>query len=410
MSAPRRVVITGMGVISCLGRGRDATTRAAKQGELGIREITSIDTTNLMCRIGGEISANDLGDDFRDQERFVRLALIASDEAVTQANLSDPSIDRSRIATLIGTGLGGTEMLDSTYQRLYGDGLTRMPPLTIPRIMYNAATSAVSARHKALGPAYSIVSACASATHSIGQAFHWVRNGLADMALAGGSDAPFTIGSIRAWESLRVLASANGDARTACRPFSADRRGLVLAEGAGVVVLESLESARHRNQPILGEVIGFGLSSDAGHITDPSAAGASRAIQSALDDAGISPSEVEYINAHGTATRANDPTETAAIRRVFGAHADRVPVSSTKSAHGHAMGASGAIELVLSLLALNKGVIPATMNYNVPDPACDLDYVPNQPRSAQVRTFLSNSFGFGGVNGVLAVQTIHGTP
>ena len=406
MSAPRRVVITGMGVISCLGRGRAATTAAAKQGRLGIREITSIDTTSLICRIGGEVPADELGDDFRDQERFVRLALIASDEAGTQASLSDPSIDRSRIATLIGTGLGGTEMLDSTYQRLYGNGLTRMPPMTIPRIMYNAATSAVSARQRALGPAYSIVSACASATHSIGQAFHWVRNGLADMALAGGSDAPFTVGSIRAWESLRVLASPNGDARSACRPFSADRCGLVLAEGAGVVVLESLESARRRNLPILGEVVGFGLSSDAGHITDPSADGASRAIQSAIADAGISPADIQYINAHGTGTRANDPTETTAIRNVFGAHADRVPVSSTKSAHGHAMGASGAIELVLSLLALNEGVIPATMNYAVPDPACDLDYVPNQPREARVEAFLSNSFGFGGMNAVVAVRLL----
>lgn len=404
-STPRRVAITGIGVVSALGRGRDATRQAAAGGRGGVRIMQNIDPSNLICRIAGEVSNETLGEDFRDNDRFVRLALVASAEAAEQAYLADPSLDRARIATLIGTGYGGQETLDSSYHRLYAKNLTRFSPLTIPRIMYNAATSAVSAHHQALGPAYSIVSACASATHSIGQAFHWIRSGVADLAIAGGADAPLVLGVIRAWESLRVLAPSDGDPAAACRPFSADRKGLVLAEGAGVFILETFESAKRRNQPILGEIAGFGLSSDAGHLTDPSMEGAARAIQAAIDDAGISPDEVGYVNAHGTATRANDPIESAAIRRVLGSGADQVPVSSTKSMHGHAMGASGAIEAAASLLCLNDGVVPPTINYRERDPACDLDYVPNQSRPARVGLFLSNSFGFGGVNGVLAIRT-----
>jgi nodulation protein E len=283
-----------------------------------------------------------------------------------------------------------------------------MPPTIIPHIMYNAATSAVSARFDLRGPAYAVVSACASAAHSIGQAADWIRGGRADVVLAGGTDAPLTVGVIRGWESLRVLANRNHDPEGACRPFSADRGGLVLAEGAAVFVLETFESAERRGRPVLGEIAGFGLSSDAGHITDPSPAGAAQAIRLAIADANAEPEQVDYINAHGTATRSNDPVETAAIKEVFGENAYRIPVSSTKSMHGHAMGASGAIEIALSLLSLNEGYVPPTRNLDTPDPACDLDYVPHYARERIVSLFLSNSLGFGGMNGVVAVRTMHG--
>ena len=257
-------------------------------------------------------------------------------------------------------------------------------------------------RSNAKGLAYSVVSACASSAHAIGLAAQAIRAGQADAVFAGGTDAPLTMGVIRGWEALRVLAIDNEHPEEACRPFSADRKGLVLAEGASVFVLESFENALRRGAQILGELAGFGATSDAGHITDPSADGAARAMKLALRDAGLAPEDVGYINAHGTGTRANDPTETASIRTVFGDAAP--PVSSTKSLHGHAMGASGAIELASSLLALRDGFLPPTINLERPDAECDLDYVPNQPREGHVRAFLSNSFGFGGMNAVVAVR------
>jgi nodulation protein E len=272
--------------------------------------------------------------------------------------------------------------------------------------MYNASASAVAARYGAKGIAYAVVSACSSSAHAIGQAFDAIRLGRADVMLAGGADAPLTVGCIRAWESMRVLAIDNEHPEAACRPFSADRKGLVLAEGSAVLVLESFEHAAARGATPLGEVVGFGITSDAGHVTDPSADGEARAMRMALD--GLSAGDVGYINAHGTATRANDVTETAAIKAVFGEAAYGIPVSSTKSMHGHAMGASGAIEAACSLMALNEGFLPPTINLTAPDPACDLDYVPNEARPAQVGLFLSNSFAFGGMNGVLAVRTLHG--
>jgi nodulation protein E len=332
---------------------------------------------------------------------------VAAEEAAAQARLDDPAIDRERMATLIGTGLGGCETLDSTYMRLYGKGQTRTPPTAIPHTMYNAATSAVSSRFKARGPAYAVVSACSSGAHAIGHAADWIRAGRADVAVCGGSDAPITTGVIRGWESLRVLSIRNDDPESACRPFSADRAGLVLAEGAAVLVLESFESAIRRGQPILGEVAGSAATSDAGHLTDPSTDGAARAMSLALADAGIEHHRIEYINAHGTATRANDSAETAAIKEVFGETARALAVSSTKSMHGHAMGASGAIEIALSLLVLNEGYIPPTANLHHPDPECDLDYVPLYARQRLVDCFLSNSFGFGGLNGVVVLRTKH---
>jgi len=397
-----RVAITGLGIISPFGRGRDAAREAVRAGRSGVRRITSIDTTSLTCHIGGEVPPVAHAGEFRGFDRFSRFALIAAEEAADQANLRG-AVEPQRFGVIIGTGLGGCETLDAAFRRVYKDGQTRVAPTSIPWSMYNAAASAVSTHLGAKGPAYTPVSACASSAHAIGQAFQTIRAGQADVILAGGADAPLTFGIILAWESMRVLAIDNEHPEAACRPFSADRKGLVLAEGAAVLVLESLEHAEKRKQKVLGEIVGFGITSDAGHLTDPSADGAARAMRMAVSE--VSPSDIGYINAHGTATRANDATETAAIKSVLG---NRIPVSSTKSMHGHAMGASGAIEIACSLLALNDGFLPPTINLQKPDPACDLDYVPNAARSGRAPLFLSNSFGFGGMNGVVAIRTIHG--
>lgn len=403
----RQVAITGIGIVSSLGRGRDAHLSAVVTGRIGVASIRAFDPSAYTCRIAAEIDDTWLGEDHRGPDRFTRIALIAADEAAAQAGL-ERGTDPTRIGTIIGTGLGGCETLDRSYERLYARGQSRLHPLTIPNIMYNAASSAVSARHHARGPSLSVVSACASSAHAIGQASLWIEGGLCDIVFAGGADAPIAPGIVRAWEALRILASGNDDPPRACRPFSADRTGIILGEGAAVFVLEDLEHARTRGCEILGIVSGFGLSSDAGHLTDPSTDGAARAMTMALSRARLDPQDIGYLNAHGTATRANDATETAAIREVFGSHADHLAVSSTKAMHGHTMGASGAIETAISLLALSADLIPPTMNYTGGDPACNLDYVPNAARAGRIRHFLSNSFAFGGMNGALAITTKHG--
>ncbi len=339
---------------------------------------------------------------------FAAFALAAAEEARVSAGLPDTFTAPDRVATLIGTGLGGCETLDAGYRRMYGEGATRLAPLTIPRSMYNAATSAVARHLGAKGPSLTTVSACASGANAIGEATLWIRSGLANVVFAGGSDAPLTPGIVRAWEALRVLSTENDQPEAACRPFSLDRRGIVLAEGAAVVVLESFESATLRGATILGELAGFGMTSDAAHPTDPDVDGPARAMRAAMADAGLDASRVDYVNAHGTGTPLNDRVETAAIKAALGVHADGVAVSSTKALHGHAMGASGAIEAVLTLLSANDGFIPPTANLRVPDPACDLDYVPDVPRGASVRVALSSSLAFGGMNAVLAIKSRSG--
>jgi nodulation protein E len=398
-----RVVITGLGVVSPFGRGQAAAAEALRAGRSGIRTITGIDSTLLNCRIAGQVPADEAmnGAGMKGHDRFTRFALLAAEDAAAEAG--DLGLDPERVGVLIGTGLGGCETLDDSYRRLYGEK-GRVPPMSIPSSMYNAASAAVSTRLGAKGISYSIVSACASSAHAIGLAMQAIRAGQADAVYAGGADAPLSVGIIKAWEALRVLAIDNEHPEAACRPFSADRKGLVLAEGAAVLLLESLDNAQRRGATVLGEVLGFGATSDAGHITDPSSDGAARAMRLALRDGRLAAGDVEYINAHGTGTRVNDATETAAIRGVFGADADRLAVSSTKSLHGHAMGASGALEIASSLVALREGFLPPTVNLETPDPACDLDYVPNAARETSATTFLSNSFGFGGMNAVVAVR------
>lgn len=401
----RRVAVTGIGILSPLGRGAERHLEAVIRGESGIGLISRFDASGLQCRIAGEVPPGATGDLDRGLDRFAGLALLAARDAASSGKFEEGAFPPERLATVIGSGLGGSETIDAAYRRLYAEGNPRLHPMSIPRIMYNAATSAVSAAFGARGASFAPVSACSSAAHAIGLAAQWIRGGMADAAFAGGADAPLTYGILRGWEALRVLAIDNEHPDQACRPFSADRKGLVLAEGAAVLLLEEMEGARRRGVPILGEIAGSGMNSDAGHLTDPSPDGQAGAMQLALEDARIEPATVGYINAHGTGTRANDATETRAIRSVFGPHADRLAVSSTKSMHGHAMGASGAIETALSLLALNSGWIPPTLNRREPDPECDLDVVPLEARRGEIGTFLSNSFGFGGLNAVLAVKT-----
>ncbi len=411
----RRVVITGMGVIAAPGSGVGdffSSLVAGRSGSRPIRNLPPEVLGRLNCRIAAEVSGYDPLQHFTEKEldqldRFSQFALVAARQALAQAGLEKLSeAQQPRSGVCIGTAYGGMESLDANYFALYAKNATRLPPLVIPRVMYNAATCQVSMRFQARGPCLTPTTACSSATHALGEAYRMIQQGQADWMLAGGSDAPITYGVIRCWEAMRVLAPENGQAARACRPFSGDRQGIVIGEGAAVLVLEDYETARRRGAPLLAELAGYGANSDASHITQPSVAGPARAMRLALEDAGMKPEEIDYINAHGTATRVNDSIETKAIKEVFGAHAKKLPVSSTKSMHGHAMGASGAIELVAAVEAIRQGVVPPTANYSKPDPECDLDYVPNQARKMPVRAVLSNSFAFGGLNAVLIVKRV----
>lgn len=401
-----RVVITGMGAVSALGLGADPLWRAMVEGRSGIRPLQSpAENVSLRMKVAAQLEDFDPSVHFESGQlslldRVSQLALLAAREAVAQSGLDFAANEAlcRRAATVVGTGVGGEFSRDEQSQRLYRDNSTRIHPLSIVRLMPNAPASQISIEHGLAGPAFGVVSACASSNHAVTQAATMLRCGLADVALAGGTDSCLSLSGIRGWEAMRVVADDT------CRPFCKQRRGLVLAEGAGICVLETLAHAQQRGATILAELAGFGMSADAGDIVAPSAQGAMRAMQSALDDAGLQPAQVGYINAHGTGTMANDATETRAIHAVFGEHAARLAVSSTKGVHGHALGASGALELVAALGVLRQDLIPPTANFLDPDPACDLDYVPNVAREQRVDTMLSNSFAFGGLNAVLALR------
>ncbi|MBV8054741.1 MAG: beta-ketoacyl-[acyl-carrier-protein] synthase family protein, partial [Deltaproteobacteria bacterium] len=331
-------------------------------------------------------------------ERFALLATKAAREAVRQSGLEfrDDLADRTAIIT--GSSVGGQFTEEEGYLRLYRENNPRVAPLTIPRTMSNAGASRISLEFGLTGPAYTISTACSSSNHALGQAFWMVRNGQATAAIAGGSEAVFAEGLLRAWEAMRVVSP------DVCRPFSRDRRGLSLGEAGAMLVLENWDHAQRRGADILGEIAGFGMSSDAHHITQPCVEGPAKAMHWAICDARINPEQINYINAHGTGTQANDVVETQAIRHVLGAHADKVLVSSTKSMHGHTLGAAGAVEGVLTLLALRSGTIPPTANFTAPDPACDLDVIPNEARQAPIQYALSNTFAFGGLNATLVLR------
>lgn len=400
-----RVVVTGSGVISTFGSGTDAFWRGLIAGNSAIREMKGDYVASIRFKNGAEyrdyvpqehFEAKDIG----LMERFTQFAVLAAREAIASAGIEWTPDLRESAAVVTGTCLGGRPIEETGYWELFHNSKNRVHPLTIPLSMANAGASHICMEFGLEGPAYTISTACASSNHAIGQAFWMIRSGAAPIAIAGGSEAPFFLGGLKAWEAMRVIS------KDTCRPFSAERSGMVLGEGAAMLVLETLDLALARGARPLAEIVGFGMSADASHITQPNSAGAIRAIRGALRDSGLAPEQIGYINAHGTATKVNDCVETEAIRRAFDRHADKLAVSSTKSMHGHALGAAGALEAVASIFSLHDGILPPTANFISPDPACDLDVIPNQSRRVQVEACLSNSFAFGGLNAVLAFKAI----
>jgi nodulation protein E len=399
---PRRVVITGQGVVSSLGNNASEHLEGLRSGRCGIAPIELIDSEGLLIKIAAEAKGFIGTDHFtRDEitlrDRVTQMAIIAAREAFSQSGLKLDAEAAARTATVVGTCMGGQHTQDDNYRLIYREGKKRVHPFLVPRLMANAPVSWVSMEFGLTGPAYSVSTACSSSNHAIGQAFHLIRSGAVDAAIAGGAESGLTFGVLKAWEGMRVCS------QTGCRPFSANRNGLVQGEGAAMFVLECFESARARGAPILGEIIGYGAGADASDIVHPSQPGAVRTMRAAIRDSGIDLAEIGHVNAHGTATALNDKTECASIREVLGAHADSITITSTKSMHGHCIGAAGALEMVATLMAVN-GIAPPTINYDEPDPECDLDVVANVARPVDCAVAMSNSFAFGGLNAVLLAR------
>jgi nodulation protein E len=399
----RRVVVTGLGVVSALGTGREAHLEGLREGRSGIAPVSLIDPERLMIKIAAEAKQFEEEDHFDRQQlslfdRVTAMAMVCAREAVAQSGIEFDEELGLKTATVLGTAMGGLHTLDENYRAVYAGMKNRVHPLIIPKLMANAPVSQISMEYGLMGASWSVSTACSSSNHAIAQAFQLVRSGVADAAVTGGTESVLCFGGIKAWEGLRVM-SPDG-----CRPFSKKRNGMVLGEGSAILILEELERARARGATILGEIAGTGMTADAGDIVAPAVDGAARAMQLALTDAQMSPGEVGYINAHGTATTMNDRTEAAAIHAVLGEQAKSVLVSSTKSMHGHCIGAAGALEAAATLMALGDGVVPPTINYDAPDPEINLDVVPNSAREASVDAALSNSFAFGGLNAVLAFR------
>lgn len=398
-----RVVITGAGTINPLGTDVAATLEAMREGRCAIGPLEIRDIERLSVQIGGQVKGYREEDHFNRQQialydRFTQFTMLAAREAVAQAGLSFGDDLSLRSGVVLGTSGGGLNTQDENYRAVYEEGKNRVHPFIVPKLMNNAAASHVSMEYNLRGPSFTVATACASSNHAMGLAFQMIRSGMARVMLTGGSEAMLCFGGIKAWEGLRVMS------KDACRPFSANRNGMVQGEGAAVYVFEEHDHARARGAEILAEVAGFAMTSDAADIVMPSAQGAERAMRGALRDAGLNPEDVGYINAHGTGTAANDKTECAAIAHAFGAHADRLMLSSTKSMHGHLIGGTGAVELLACIMALRDGVIAPTIGYEEPDPECALDVVPNVAREAKVTAVLSNAFAFGGMNAVLALR------
>lgn len=399
----KRVVITGAGTINALGRNVDETLAAMREGRCGIGPLNIRDVDRLAVKIGGQIIGYDEHAHFNRQQislydRFTQFTLLAAREALGQAGLEFSGVLADRSGVVLGTSGGGLNTQDDNYRAVYEEGKNRVHPFIVPKLMNNAAASHVSMEWNLRGPSFTVATACASSNHAMGQAFAMIRSGMADVMVTGGSESMLCFGGVKAWEGLRVMS------KDGCRPFSATRNGMVQGEGAGVFVFEELEHAQARGAEILAEVAGFSMSSDASDIVTPSKQGAARAIAGALKDARLAPEDVGYINAHGTGTAVNDKTECAAVADVFGAHADSLMISSTKSMHGHLIGGTGAVELLACIMALRDGVIAPTINYEEPDPECALDVVPNVAREARVSAVLSNAFAFGGLNAVIALK------
>jgi nodulation protein E len=397
----RRVVVTGIGVICGVGNNREEFQKSLQEGRCGVGPITNTECLDLRFRNGSEVRGYDQNDHFTPKEadmidRFAQFAVVAAREAVEQSGIEWTDDLRENSAIVTGSCVGGQATENQGFWDVYKMGKTRVHPMTIPKTMANAGASAISLEYGITGPAFTLATACSSSAHAIGQAFMMVRSGMCDVALTGGSEAPFSYGILKAWEAMRVVSP------TVCRPFSRDRNGMVLGEGGAMMVLESLDHALARGARPLAEIAGFGMSSDAHHITQPSAEGAAKAVRMALKDGHIAPEQIGYVNAHGTGTTVNDITETRALHLAFGVHAKQLAISSTKAMHGHTLGAAGAIESAAAILALSSGILPPTIHFNECDPECDLDYIPNCPRTADIEYAISNSFAFGGLNAVLA--------
>ncbi len=410
MGTSRRVVVTGLGVVTSLScKVEDLWVRLCN-GESGVRPIERFDCSRFRSRFGGEVSHWSTDGYLPPKEakrldRFTQFAVVGAMDAVRDSGLEFSKEDPYRCGVIFGSGIGGLEELEEQHRRLLEKGPERVSAFTIPKLMANAASGQISIEFGLRGPNEAVVTACASASNAIGDAFRMIRRGDADVVITGGSEAAVTPLGLSGFGAMRALSERNDDPTRASRPFDAGRDGFVLSEGAGVLVIEEWEHARRRGARIHAELLGYGASADAGHITQPDreGVGAAKAMWNALEDSGIDPSEVGYINAHGTSTPLGDVAETAAIKRVFGESARTVSISSTKSQLGHLLGASGGVELIVAILALRDGLIPPTINYETPDPECDLDYTPNKARERKLSVAMSNSFGFGGHNASLVV-------
>ncbi len=406
----RRVAVTGQGIVSPLGNDTDTFFSALLAGKSGIGRLRTDFAEAMDCKIGAQVSLDPLlhfsKSEAASLDRVSQFAMVAARQSVASAGLDMAALNLSRTGICLGTGMAGAGSLDDAYKRLYRDNANRLKPFTVLMAMTSAAASQIALTYGLSGPNLTYSTACSSSAVAIGEAYRLIRHGYADTMLAGGSEALLTYGSIRAWEALRTLAREDADDCTAsCKPFSADRSGLVLGEGSAVVVLEDWDLARARGAHILAELVGYGSSNDCAHITQPSVEGQASAMAAALADADLPPDAIAYINAHGTGTKLNDRTETAAIKRIFGDLAYGIPVSSTKSMHGHLMGAAGAVEFVACIEALRRQSIPPTMHLSRPDPECDLDFVPNAGRTGVTLEYvMSNAFAFGGTSAVLVAR------
>lgn len=406
----KRVVVTGTGCISPVGNTVRETWEALLAGRSGAGPITHFDASKLKTRFAAEVKGFDPVSHFgareaRKMDRFTQFATVATMEALGQAGLKIDESNRDRVGIVIGTGIGGIGTIMEQAEVMRERGMDRVSPFLIPMMISDSAAGMLAIRTGARGPNMSIATACATGNNAIGEAAEMIRRGAADVMIAGGAEGALVPITMAGMNVIGALSTRNDDPQSASRPFDKDRDGFLMGEGAGVLILESLESAQARGATILGEINGYGTSDDAHHVSAPAENGAGAAIsmQIALENSGLGVNDIQYINAHGTSTILNDKSETAAIKTVFGETAYSIPVSSTKSMTGHLLGASGAVEAIFSILAIREGVIPPTINYHTPDPVCDLDYVPNQPRKAAVRHVMSNSFGFGGHNATLVV-------
>ena len=409
----RRVVVTGLGITSPLGTGLEKNWDALTNGRSGIAPITHFDATDFPVRFAGEVRDLNL-DDFVDKKEarkmdlFIHYAVASAAMAITDSGLEINEDNAERVGVVVGSGMGGLPSIEKYHGAFIEAGYRKISPFFIPMSIINLAAGQISILHGAKGPNIAPVSACATGTHAIGDAFRMIQRGDADAVISGGSESTVCPLGIGGFSVMKALSTRNDDPVAASRPFDKNRDGFVMGEGSGIVVLEEYESAKKRGARIYAEILGYGLTADAHHLTAPSPGGegAARCMQMALDTAGLNPEDVDYINAHGTSTPFNDLYETMAIKSVFGDHARKLMISSTKSMTGHLLGAAGGVEAIFSLLAMARGVVPPTINYTEPDPECDLDYVPNEARQTDVKVAISNSLGFGGTNATILFRKV----